>query len=96
MSKLTFMNDDTPVTSTVGTQIVVPSVFLTDNGIHSAGYSYLQSYCPRCGKPFANTAMTCDCQQSTPEPKPIGWICPKCGAGVNPELRVCPCNQILK
>jgi rubrerythrin len=22
-----------------------------------------------------------------------GWICPKCGSGVSPFEKVCPCNQ---
>lgn len=28
-------------------------------------------------------------------PQPVlGWICPRCGAGVSPHTTNCPCNQM--
>lgn len=41
----------------------------------------------------------CTCDQTDytftfPTPfKQIGWICPVCGRGVNPNLTSCPCNN---
>ncbi len=27
--------------------------------------------------------------------EPKGWICPKCGSGVAPNVNICPCNEPL-
>ena len=32
-------------------------------------------------------------QQTTPEYKPTGWICPVCGRGLSPFTSVCPCKD---
>lgn len=30
----------------------------------------------------------------TPKQEPnIGWICPRCGRAVSPDVKVCPCNK---
>jgi len=28
-----------------------------------------------------------------PAPAPMGWLCPRCGAGVAPHTAKCPCNE---
>lgn len=54
--------------------------------------------CNKCGRPFYNdcrstgSPLLCECLK-TPTPQ-VGWICPKCGSGVNPNISVCPCNDI--
>jgi len=48
--------------------------------------------CPKCGQyhiddcPFNYSyQIYINCR---------GWICPICGAGVHPNLEVCPCSRI--
>jgi hypothetical protein len=59
--------------------------------------------CPRCGKPYCYIGDVpfggfpkgqehyCTCNQETYF-KQIGWVCPVCGRGVNPNLSSCPCQ----
>ena len=38
--------------------------------------------------PYAQTSST-----EASEGPPHGWICPKCGAGVAPQILRCPCRE---
>lgn len=57
--------------------------------------------CSKCGRPFyddhrlTGAPLLCQCLNSNEnlEAKK-GWICPKCGSGVNPNINICPCNDI--
>lgn len=64
-------------------------------------YNLCSNLCSKCGRPFYDdhkstaTPLLCQCLNSNEnlEAKK-GWICPKCGSGVNPNINVCPCNDI--
>jgi len=60
---------------------------------------------PVCWCDFSdgNHAINCPLRPSiTTHPTPyfipiqpfLGWICPRCGAGVSPQTTNCPCNQV--
>jgi len=40
--------------------------------------------CMGCG------CSACICWPLNPVPRPMGWVCPKCGAAVNPTHGTCP------
>lgn len=54
-----------------------------------------------CGCPWAGHHTGCPNKSTTsatpvsPAPLPVGWVCPKCGAGVAPTTRVCPCTPAV-
>ena len=58
---------------------------------------HYENICLKCEKPFWNEYLT----TTVPDlckghPAPTGWICPNCGAGMNPTVNKCDCKDLLK
>ena len=62
--------------------------------------------CQACGHPIEDGIMTwvgmegpfhAWCAASAPTNPDFrrGWICPKCGSGMNPDVSQCPCNNYI-
>lgn len=59
--------------------------------------------CEKCGKPFLyvgdvppggfldGSEPYCTCNSKKQTTGMLGWICPKCGAGISPFTNICPC-----
>lgn len=54
--------------------------------LREMGYTSCMKKCDKCGAFYeGNTCPNKVC----PNSKPVGWICPVCGSGVAPDVRVC-------
>lgn len=94
------------IEETTNFKMVIPVVY----GDQTTDWYIGDAYCKKCGKPFCYVGDVppngwtkglepyCVCGDTKLDDLtliyPQGWICPICGAGVNPNTNVCPCRPL--